>query len=121
MRTNCDHRPLRISSPGPRPRGGTVSPQGEGEAGPRRARDTVAAALIDAGIRVCRITGSGEGRGVFCGMGICQECVMTVDGVRARACMTFVRDGMTVSPLREDEPLTVPPRVQLEPVALEAE
>ena len=33
---------------------------------------------------------------MFCGMGVCQECVMTIDGTPARACMTFVRDGMTV-------------------------
>ena len=69
----------------------------------------VAAALVDAGVRICRITGSGEGRGVFCGMGVCQECVMTIDGTPARACMTFVRDGMTVEPLRAGEPLVVPP------------
>ena len=45
-----------------------------------RPGDSVAAALVDAGVRICRITGSGEGRGVFCGMGVCQECVMTIDG-----------------------------------------
>ena len=55
--------------------------------------DTVAAALIAAGIRVCRVTESGQGRGLFCGMGICQECVMTIDGERLRACMTSSATG----------------------------
>jgi sarcosine oxidase subunit alpha len=37
-------------------------------------------------------------RGGFCGMGVCQECRVTVDGrPDQRACMTEVRDGMEVS------------------------
>ncbi len=58
--------------------------------------DTVAAALVAAGNLVCRLTEHGDPRGVFCGMGVCQECVMAVDGAATRACMTTVRDGMTV-------------------------
>ena len=42
--------------------------------------DTVAAALVAAGELICRVTREGERRGVFCGMGVCHECVMTVDG-----------------------------------------
>lgn len=36
-------------------------------------------------------------RGGFCGMGVCQECRVSVDGLPdRRACMTEVRAGMEV-------------------------
>ncbi len=36
-------------------------------------------------------------RGVFCGMGVCFECLVTIDGVpNQQACMTPVRAGMKV-------------------------
>ncbi|HLR13347.1 MAG TPA: (2Fe-2S)-binding protein [Burkholderiaceae bacterium] len=35
-------------------------------------------------------------RGIYCGMGVCFECVITVDGKPARACVTPVRNGMSV-------------------------
>jgi len=36
-------------------------------------------------------------RGGFCGMGVCQECRVMVDGMpEQRACMTEVRDGMEI-------------------------
>jgi predicted molibdopterin-dependent oxidoreductase YjgC len=38
-----------------------------------------------------------HGRGVFCGMGVCFECLVTIDGQpNQRACMTPVRAGMKV-------------------------
>lgn len=37
-----------------------------------------------------------EPRGLFCGMGVCFECLVTIDGQPARACITPVRDGMSV-------------------------
>lgn len=60
--------------------------------------ETVLAALVAAGYRTVRIHPvSREPRGALCGMGVCFECVMTIDGVyNTRACMTEVRDGMTV-------------------------
>ena len=64
-----------------------------------REGDTVAAALVDAGELACRIDGDGEPRGVFCGMGVCGECLVVVDGrPGCRACMEPVRDGMTIEP-----------------------
>ena len=64
-----------------------------------RTGDTVAAALVDHGELACRIDGAGEPRGVFCGMGVCQECLVVVDGVPGRrACMEPVRDGMLIEP-----------------------
>lgn len=35
-------------------------------------------------------------RGLYCGMGVCFECAVAVDGVSVRACITTVRDGMRV-------------------------
>ncbi len=48
--------------------------------------DTVAMALWREGIRL-----------VFCGMGVCQECVVCVDGKRAESCMMKVRADMRVT------------------------
>ncbi|WP_371156311.1 FAD-dependent oxidoreductase [Jannaschia sp. 2305UL9-9] len=74
--------------------------------------DSIAAALAAAGHVELGQRRSGAPRGQFCGMGICHDCLVTVDGRRGqRACMVSVRDGMTVQ--REDEralsPGTTPP------------
>ncbi len=62
-----------------------------------RSGQTVAAALMAAGRRVFRYTQSGHPRGLFCGMGVCFECVVTVDGVAGqRACVTRVQPGMRI-------------------------
>jgi D-hydroxyproline dehydrogenase subunit alpha len=59
--------------------------------------DTVAAALYRAGIRAWRRARNGERRGLLCGMGICFDCLVTVDGQPgARACLTPVVDGMRI-------------------------
>jgi D-hydroxyproline dehydrogenase subunit alpha len=59
--------------------------------------ETIAAALAGAGIRGFRHTRTGAMRGVFCGMGVCQDCLVTVDGLpNQRACMTELRDGAEV-------------------------
>jgi D-hydroxyproline dehydrogenase subunit gamma len=36
-------------------------------------------------------------RGAFCLMGVCQECVVTVDGTIEQACLVEPLDGMTVT------------------------
>ncbi len=62
------------------------------------AGQTVLAAIVAAGEMVCRTTERGAARGLFCGMGVCQDCIMDIDGVpNQRACMTLVRDGMVVA------------------------
>jgi len=38
----------------------------------------------------------GEWRAPFCGMGICQECRVTIDGLRRPACQTLCRDNMQI-------------------------
>ena len=59
---------------------------------------TVAAALLDAGQFAFRESRSGDARAPLCGMGVCYECRVTVDGVaHQRACMTVVESGMQVS------------------------
>jgi sarcosine oxidase subunit alpha len=62
--------------------------------------ETLFAALLAAGIRTLRHSSKDPtttGRGGFCGMGVCQECRVTVDGMPdTRACMTAVREGMEV-------------------------
>ena len=63
-----------------------------------RAGDTVAAALLAAGITYCRTTPvSGAKRAPYCLMGVCFECLVTIDGVGNRqACLIPVSDGMRV-------------------------
>ena len=63
-----------------------------------RAGDTVAAALLAAGVGYCRTTPvSGARRAPYCMMGVCFECLVTIDGVGNRqACLIPVRDGMRV-------------------------
>lgn len=69
----------------------------DGEPLDARQGQSLAAALTDAGHRVFRHTGKGSPRGVFCGMGVCQDCLLTVDGVpNQRACMTIAAAGADV-------------------------
>jgi predicted molibdopterin-dependent oxidoreductase YjgC len=58
---------------------------------------TVLAALWNAGGRAVRTSVAGEPRGPLCGMGVCFECRVTIDGApQRRACLEAVRDGMEV-------------------------
>ncbi len=62
-----------------------------------RPGQSLAAALIAAGERGLRQTAGGELRGVFCGMGVCQECLVEIDGMpNRRACMEKAAPGLTV-------------------------
>ncbi len=62
-----------------------------------RAGQSLAAALVGAGIRAFHRTTGGELRGPYCGIGLCFECVVTVDGEpNVRACMVPAREGMEV-------------------------
>ena len=60
--------------------------------------ETVAAVLLAEGQRTFRRTPHGdEARGLFCGMGVCYDCLVTVDGrANVRACLTPVGEGMRV-------------------------
>lgn len=61
-------------------------------------RDSVAAAMLAAGILTARTTPiNGAPRGPYCLMGTCFECLVEIDGVpNQQACQTQVRQGMNI-------------------------
>ncbi len=63
-----------------------------------RAGDSVAATLLAAGINACRTTPvSGAERGPFCMMGVCFDCLVTIDGhPNQQGCLVAVRAGMRI-------------------------
>lgn len=65
--------------------------------------ESLLAALLVAGFRTLRHSHvQRQPRGALCGMGVCYECQVTVNGVPGvRACMTEVQDRMEVE---VDEP-----------------
>ena len=90
----------------------------EGRPVPARPGETLAAALTAAGELVLRLTRGGAGRGLFCGMGVCQDCLVEVDGVpNRRACMTRIEGPHTIR--RQQSPAAAPATVgPLPPAAL---
>ncbi|KFG72446.1 (2Fe-2S)-binding protein [Streptomyces mutabilis] len=66
---------------------------------------TVAAALVAAGRVAWRTTRVGRRpRGVFCGIGVCFDCLVTIDGAAGqRACLVPARAGMTVTTQEDDD------------------
>ena len=61
------------------------------------AGSMVSAAILKSGITTFRRSASGEPRGPLCGMGICFECRVTIDGERhSRSCQTLCQNGMDV-------------------------
>lgn len=61
---------------------------------------SIGAALIAAGLRSWRTTrNSGAPRGIFCGIGVCFDCLITVNGrANQRACLIEARQGDVVEP-----------------------
>ena len=79
---------MRVSIAGVRTPTTEIAARFDGRPLAGRPGETVAAALVVAGD--CQ---------VFCGMGVCQECLVTVDGEPGRrACMTALQDGMEIGP-----------------------
>jgi predicted molibdopterin-dependent oxidoreductase YjgC len=66
------------------------------------AGEPLAALLLAHGVGVMRsMPESGAPRGLFCGVGRCSDCLMTVDGEpNVRVCVTPVVDGMRVQTQR---------------------
>jgi sarcosine oxidase subunit alpha len=60
--------------------------------------ETIAAVMTAEGKQTFRLSPKDrEPRGLYCGMGICFECLVTVDGIlNVQACQTLVKEGMTV-------------------------
>jgi predicted molibdopterin-dependent oxidoreductase YjgC len=65
---------------------------------PYREGQTVAGALLASGTRTWRTTrGCGRSRGIFCGIGVCFDCLVEVDGVsNQRACLLVATDSLMV-------------------------
>lgn len=63
-----------------------------------REGDSVAAALLGSGSLACRTTPvTGAPRAPYCMMGVCFDCLVTVDGTpNVQGCMTRVRGGMRI-------------------------
>lgn len=80
------------------PRGRPASIVVDGAQVAAYAGETVAAAMLAAGIDAFHTDRLGEPRAPLCNMGTCYECVVRVEGAgQVRACLTPVCDGMQVS------------------------
>ncbi|MFI8526198.1 (2Fe-2S)-binding protein [Promicromonospora sukumoe] len=79
----------------------------DGEAITGTAGQTIAGVLLGAGRRQWRTTHhDGAPRGVFCGIGVCFDCVVEVNGLRdVRACLRRAQDGDVV--VRQGGPVAV--------------
>ena len=81
-------------------RGPRVTVTVDGRAVTAYLGESVAATLLadGTGDLATRTTRAGDPRGLFCGMGVCFDCLVVVDGVPGtRACVTWVREGMSIS------------------------
>jgi predicted molibdopterin-dependent oxidoreductase YjgC len=92
---------LRVSPGGPwfskAERGEPFDITVDGETVEAYPGETVATVLTACGKRVFSRTDDGAPRGLFCAMGLCFGCLVTVDGVPdVRACRTTVEPGMCV-------------------------
>lgn len=58
---------------------------------------TVAAVLLSRGIPFRATRFAGRPRALYCGMGMCYDCTVYVDGVSERACMVKVSPGMQIA------------------------
>ena len=63
-----------------------------------RAGISVAAAITISGKLVTRTSVTGQARAPVCGMGICMECRVNIDGqAHQLACQTVCLDGMRIN------------------------
>lgn len=60
--------------------------------------ETILAALMAAGYKTLKKSPLEKNpRGALCGMGVCFECIVTVNGIpNVRSCMTEVEDNMEI-------------------------
>ena len=85
----------RLSEPG----SASVQIEVDGTPVLARAGDSVSAALLASGLDFRRETAvSGAKRGPYCMMGVCFDCLVTVDGVGNRqGCLVPVAEGMKIN------------------------
>ena len=74
---------------------------------------SIAALLFSCGIRGLRNCKNGEERGVFCGMGVCYDCTVSINGINGkRACIEPAIDGLDVKSLNYKTPNnSTPPKI----------
>ena len=97
---------MRLTHPNIRPTGAAITLRFNGQPIAALAGETVAASLSAAGITTFRATLSGQPRGLYCGIGACFDCLVTIDGrIGRRACMEKAIDGMQV----ESTPAAIAP------------
>lgn len=65
---------------------------------PFRAGESAASALARAGITDLGRAASGLARGVFCGIGQCQNCLVLYQGRPVEACLLPCSDGLRLEP-----------------------
>ena len=67
--------------------------------------ETLLAALLASGLLAVRRSSSGGPRGPFCGMGVCMDCQVLVEGRgMVRSCAEPVREGMVCSTGLAEDP-----------------
>jgi len=72
------------------------------QAVPFQAGETIAAALVRAGVQQFGLTATRAHARYFCGIGNCQACLVSVDGAAAvEACLTPAAAGMHLRPVGE--------------------
>ena len=87
----------RLAGGGIAPSGAPIAFTFEGETLTALAGESLAASLAAAGQLGLRQAGPNDARGLFCGMGACQECLVEIDGRGGqRACMITTAPGMRV-------------------------
>jgi predicted molibdopterin-dependent oxidoreductase YjgC len=93
----------------PDPHAAVVTILLEGQPVQARAGDSVATALLAAGVLATRSHPANEdSRGPYCLMGACFECLVVIDGEPSRqACLVTVREGMRVERQRGARPFMV--------------
>lgn len=65
---------------------------------------TVAAAILNAGIEGFRTSITDSARGPLCGMGVCFECRVTINGMpHQRSCTALVERGMEIKTGAEEK------------------
>src|SRR5262245_42386093 len=102
---------MRLKHPDMRP-AGAIAIRFDGRELAALPGESIAAALAASDIVAVRQARSGAPRGPFCGMGVCFDCLVTVNGRPSqRACLTKVEAGMDVRSL----PAATAPAAPAEP------
>lgn len=64
---------------------------------PFRSGESVANALLRAGFSQFGLAVAGQPRALFCGIGLCQGCLIIADGSLTEACLLPAQEGLRLS------------------------